>query len=289
MAHQLPAAIIALPCARCGKLGAVNARSALFDVYGDHLRAREDVAPVASLVRLMAPLGIAAPAVRTAISRMVRQGWLAPVRLESGAAYQLTPKAQRRLTEAAQRIYRSGLAPWDRTWHLLLLDKGGDRASRERLRSGLTYLGYAPLRDDTWLSPRVSSEVDALVAAEGVRTRRFLAEHDGDEVSLTAAAWDLDELGRSYLRWLSDARRLIANTEDQGQLSDQDAFVVRSRLVHEWRKFLFRDPGLPPELLPADWPGAAAARFFDEQTTRLLSGASRYVDACLRFEGGSRD
>jgi len=59
----------------------MQARSALFDLYGDHLRPRGGRAPVAALVRLLAPLGIAAPAVRTAISRMVRQGWLLPVRL----------------------------------------------------------------------------------------------------------------------------------------------------------------------------------------------------------------
>ena len=54
----------------------MQARSALFDLYGDHLRRRGGQAPVAALIRLLAPLGIAAPAVRTAVSRMVRQGWL---------------------------------------------------------------------------------------------------------------------------------------------------------------------------------------------------------------------
>ena len=68
----------------------MHARSALFDLYGDHLRARDDRAPVAALVRLLAPLGIAPPAVRTAISRMVRQGWLDPVLLPAGRGYALT-------------------------------------------------------------------------------------------------------------------------------------------------------------------------------------------------------
>ena len=45
----------------------MNARSALFDVYGDHLRSRGGAAPVASLVAMLAPLGISAPAVRTAL------------------------------------------------------------------------------------------------------------------------------------------------------------------------------------------------------------------------------
>ena len=86
----------------------MQARSALFDLYGDYLRPRGGRAPVAALVKLLAPLGIAPPAVRTAVSRMVRQGWLHPMRLVSGPGYLLTPKAARRLDEAAARIYRTG-------------------------------------------------------------------------------------------------------------------------------------------------------------------------------------
>jgi phenylacetic acid degradation operon negative regulatory protein len=123
----------------------VNARSALFDLYGDHLRSRSSQAPVAALVRLLAPLGITAPAVRTAVSRMVRQGWLAPVRLASGAGYALTPRASRRLDEAAERIYRRGDPGWDGQWHVVSVERVGDRARRDRLRAGLGYLGYAPL------------------------------------------------------------------------------------------------------------------------------------------------
>ena len=85
----------------------MHARSALFDLYGDHLRAREDRAPVAALVRLLSSLDIAAPAVRTAISRMVRQGWLEPVRLSAGRGYLVTPRARQRLDDAASRIYRT--------------------------------------------------------------------------------------------------------------------------------------------------------------------------------------
>ena len=94
------------------KLVIVNARAALFDLYGDHLRSRGGRASVAALVRLLAPLGIAAPAVRTAVSRMVRQGWLVPARLSQGPGYEATSKCVRRLDEAALRIYRVGTITW---------------------------------------------------------------------------------------------------------------------------------------------------------------------------------
>ena len=262
----------------------MNARSALFDLYGDHLRDRGGRAPVAALVRMLAPLGVGAPAVRTAVSRMVRQGWLAPERLADGAGYALTERARRRLDEAAVRIYRTQERRWDGHWHLLVLGHVPDRGSRHRLRAGLAFLGYAPLGDDTWLSPRESGEVAGMLAADGVAARRFTARHDGDSTSLVAAAWDLDRLGRRYRRWQVDAERLVADTGDEP--SDELAFAVRSRLVHEWRKFMFDDPGLPRELLPAQWPGDAAAAFFDAQATRLLPGARRFVDGCLNLVGG---
>jgi len=258
----------------------VNARSALFDVYGDHLRPRGGAAPVAALLRMLAPLEVAAPAVRTAISRMVRQGWLVPMRLDQGAGYRMTPQAERRLSAAASRIYRRGIAPWDGRWHVLVIDHTAERSRRDRVRSGLGYLGYAPLRDNTWISPRASSEVDGLLSAEGVRALRFWAAHDGDEASLAASAWDLDGIGRTYASWLADARVLVG--DPARYVSDEQAFTIRSRLVHEWRKFLFRDPSLPHELLPADWPGDVAAAYFDEEAERLAPGAGRFVDCCLR-------
>ena len=272
----------------------MNARSALFDLYGDHLLSRGGVAPIASLVQLLSALDIAPPAVRTAVSRMASQGWLEPAKVRGASAYRLTPRAERRLREAAVRIYRTDRAPWDGRWHLISLGRMPDRASRDRLRNGLTYLGYAPLRDDTWISPHESGEADSLIEAEQASARRFTARYDGDDAALTAQAWDLGALGAEYARWLSEARSLVvslgsgsaasAPTASSGTAAgagDRQAFAARSRLVHEWRKFLFRDPGLPRDLLPDEWPGDAAASFFDEQAAQLLPAAGRYVEACL--------
>ena len=180
--------------------GSVHARSALFDLYGDHLRARGSQAPVSALVRLLAPLDIAAPAVRTAISRMVRQGWLAPVRLAGGRGYTLTSRASQRLDEAAERIYRRGDQHWDGCWHVVIVERLRDRARRERTRAGLRYLGYAPLTETTWISPRASVELDALLAAERLRAELFHASYGGDPRGLVARAWDLDGLALASQR-----------------------------------------------------------------------------------------
>jgi phenylacetic acid degradation operon negative regulatory protein len=268
----------------------VHARSALFDLYGDHLRPRGGQASVAALIRLLAALDIAPPAVRTAVSRMVRQDWLEPVRLGSGPGYALTGKAQRRLDEAAARIYRTRDTGWDGRWDVLAFQPLAKRSVRERLRTGLSFLGYAPISETTWVSTRCSDEARALLAAEAVDVHRFRAVLDGDPAALAARTWDLRALGNDYRRWRGEADRILASAGVAPP--DQRAFAIRSTLVHEWRKFLFTDPGLPRELLPPAWPGEAAAAFFDEAADRLLPGARRFVDACLHTDplsGAARD
>lgn len=267
-----------------GQTGRVQARSALFDVFGDHLRDHDGRAPVAALVRLLGPLGIAAPAVRTAVSRMVRQGWLDPVRLPSGPGYALTPRAERRLEDAYARIYRTAEQGWDGRWHVVVLGPPSGRAARERLSTGLGFLGYAPLRTGTWVSPRASAELGALLAAEGCEAETFHASYDGSPAELAGRAWDLTAIADAYARFEAAAPELAG-----GEVGDPaDAFARRSRLVHEWRKLLFVDPGLPPEVLPADWAGSRAARTFDEQSRRLLPAARDFVADCLQHHQADR-
>jgi phenylacetic acid degradation operon negative regulatory protein len=266
----------------------MQARSALFDLYGDYLRPRGGRAPVASLVRLLAPLGIAAPAVRTAVSRMVRQGWLHPMRLATGPGYLLTPKAARRLDEAAARIYRTNRVPWDGTFDLIVLDLPVPRPDRLRLAQNLAFLGYGGIDEHTWVATRPAEEVDALLAEAGLRYERFSANHasgTAGAIALVRRAWNLDEIGAAYEQFVQELRPVVGALTDAS--TDEQAYSARFRLVHAWRTFLFRDPQLPPALLPDRWAGLAAEAFFDRHATRLRPAADRYVDRCLELSSRS--
>ncbi|MGH3361229.1 MAG: PaaX family transcriptional regulator [Nocardioides sp.] len=256
----------------------MRARSALFDVYGDHLRTRGSEAPVAGLVRLLAPVGIAEPAVRTAISRMVMQDWLEPVALPGGRGYRATPRAIRRLDAAADRIYRRTTPVWDGCWHLVFVTPPETRGARNRLKADLRYLGYAELRPDAWVSPYPRAELDAVLARAGAAART--ARADGFDPPPTEA-WDLAALGETYDRWLADVDTLIATHTEAHHDPDEAAFAARFHLVHEWRKFLFADPLLPDVLLPDRWPGREAADHFAQEAARLKPGTDRFVAACL--------
>ncbi len=266
----------------------MQARSALFDLYGDHLRPRGGQAPVSALVRLLAPVGIAAPAVRTAVSRMVRQGWLDPVRLPGGPGYALTSKAARRLDDAASRIYRTTRVNWDGTFDLILIDAQVARGERNRLAATLAFLGYGRVDDATWVATRPAPDVPAVLAEAGVRYERFAARHaagTAGAAALVRRAWDLAEIGRAYEAFIRELRPVVTAIAERNP--DEEAYAARFRLVHSFRAFLFRDPQLPAALLPPRWPGSIAAAFFDKHATRLRPAADRYVDQCLAQSAGT--
>ncbi len=258
----------------------MHARSALFDLYGDHLAGRGGWAPISAVVRLLAAVDVAPAATRTAVSRMAREGWLAPDERAGARGYAATDRARTRLAAAWRRIYAVTTPPWDGRWHVVVTDHVGDRSRRARLADSLGYLGYGRLSTDTWVAPRASDELDG--ALGGVRAQQFFASFLGDGPDLAARVWDVTGLAGSYREFLSWADAVVSDTcEDV----PEQAYASRARIVHEWRKFLFTDPGLPPEVLPAEWPGSVAARSFVDVTSRLRPAAVAYVDACLEEAG----
>jgi phenylacetic acid degradation operon negative regulatory protein len=262
----------------------MHARSALFDVYGDHLHTRGNQAPIASLVRLLAPVGIGAPAVRTAVSRMVSQGWLAPVTLPAGPGYRATDQAVRRLADTADRIYRRGTPAWDGRWRLAFVDAPRDRSARNRLRDELGFLGMAEYAPGVWVGPWPRADLRTIVERAGGSVRTAVAEtFDVDP----AGAWDLPSLAAAYDDWTAAADRLVETELGRHADEDEAMFAARFHLVHEWRKFLFSDPGLPSDLLPDRWPGRVAEELFQDEATRLEAGATRFVVRCLRQDAVS--
>jgi phenylacetic acid degradation operon negative regulatory protein len=259
----------------------MHARSALFDVYGDHLVAHGHVAAVADLVRLLAPLGIAAPAVRTAISRMVAQGWLAPAMVDGARGYAATEQAVRRLEDSRSRIYQRQPSAWDGSWQLVFLAPYADRMTRAAVLRDLSFLGYAELADRVWVSPFARAELEATLERLGASATTAVAEAF-EPVDAPVRAWDLGELAAAYALWMREAADRMAADLAAHADPEEAAYAARFRLVHEWRKFLFTDPGLPSELLPRDWPGHRASAFFQVEGERLRPAASTFVARTLQ-------
>ncbi|WP_442601003.1 phenylacetic acid degradation operon negative regulatory protein PaaX [Paenibacillus sp. KN14-4R] len=261
-------------------------QSLLFTIYGEYVRHHGGEIWVGSLTRLMANFGMSEQAVRVAISRIVSQGWLTARKIGNRSYYSMTSRGKKRLDEAGARIYKQTPSPWDGKWHMATYSiPENKRAMRDQLRKELSWLGFGMLANSLWISPnnladRVKEIAEAYEITDCVEV--FSSEHIGmsTEQELVAKCWSLDKINAAYEEFIHVYRPQFEKLQEQVQynqdISDSECFVVKTQLVHEYRKFLFIDPSLPKELLPDFWMGHEANELFRRYYAWLDPGAKRY-------------
>lgn len=260
--------------------GGQSARSLLLTVLGEYVLPRSGAVWTSTLLGALALLGVEDKAGRQALARAAKAGWLVGERRGRAARWHLTDRGRALLAEGTERIYAfdPGRRGWDGKWLLLVISVPEDRrAERHVLRTGLAWSGFGSLGQGVWLSPDTArqTEIEPLFAGLRRPTRAvtFVAELGtiGDAAALVHQAWDLSELEARYLAF-------VAEFAKQGHESDAVAFVIKTRLVHEWRKFPFIDPGLPTDLLPPGWPGREAHFLFHHLHRELSRTAEAWFD-----------
>jgi phenylacetic acid degradation operon negative regulatory protein len=103
-----------------------------------------------------------------------------------------------------------------------------------------------------------------------------LAEGDAPR-RLVELGWDLDELGRRYQRFVERFTGVQAQLAGRRDPDPQDCFLVRTLLIHEYRRLHLRDPLLPAQLLRADWPGARAAALCRDIYSRVFGPSEQHL------------
>lgn len=266
---------------------ALNARSMLFDLYGDYVELRGGEAWLGALVRLARELGVGEQAVRSAVSRMEHQGWLRSHREGRRSYYSLSERGRRLIVEGRERIFRRPADDWDGCWQLLLLTVPEQRRElRDRMRKELAWLGFGSIGNGVYLSPRDQSQQVRELADRyglGERLQLYRAENEWprDPRALVARAWNLAAANRWYAAFLDrfgTACERDLRKSERDELDHAHCFVTRFGLIHEFRRFPFLDPGLPPQLVPEDWRGHEAHDLFRRYHVLLTPGALRFYD-----------
>ena len=270
----------------------------LFTLFGDYVRHYGGTIWVGSLIALMGELEFTPAAVRTAVSRMARQGWLVSIRSGRASFYALSDRGQARMDEAAQRIFALHPEGWDGRWRVLVIDGKADRGRRDRLGRELSWMGFAPLSRLVFASPNDLLDRGVSVAERhgvGGSVEAFTAAHEGpaSDARWAARHWDLRAIDEAYAAFLAEWSPRLAQQRGAGAgssgLGDAASFVEKTRLVHAFRKLLFVDPGLPRELLPEPWKGTEARGVFSAYYHALSEGALRFFERHYRPAPGHEE
>ena len=259
-------------------------RQLIVTVYGLYSRGAGGWMSVASLVSLLGDLGVDQPAVRSSISRLKRRGILVARRAGGAAGYELSGEGQAILREGDHRIFRRERARLGDGWLLAVFSvPEAERHQRHVLRSQLSRLGFGTAAPGVWIAPAYLHEATAeMLERLGLSgyADLFHADHlaFGDLAAKVRQWWDLDRTERlagdfvaAYepvlLGW--PARRAAARP--------REAFADYVRVLTDWRRLPYLDPGLPAELLPPGWTGARAAEIFFTLQSRLAGAAAGHA------------
>ncbi len=262
-------------------------RALIVTIYGLYARDTGGWFSIAALIKLMAELGVEEPAVRSAISRLKVRGLLESRRAEGSAGYGLSAGGRKILADGDRRIFRRPRASTDDGWLLAVFSvPEHERARRHALRSRLAWLGFGTVSAGVWIAPaQLADETRDVLAADDLAAYVSLFTADylafGDVRDKIATWWDLARLEQLYQAFIDAVTPVLARWQaghgDHGQ-----AFADYIRVLTAWRRLPFLDPGLPPDLLPADWHGSRAAELFGQLHGQLASAAKEHVLGVIR-------
>ena len=279
--------------------GRVQAGSLIISVFGDAVLPRGGRIWLGSLIRLLEPLELNERLIRTSVFRLAKEEWLRTEPSGRRTDYLLTPSGQRRFEEASRHIYASSAPQWDRRWRLIVTVGELAPKEREALRRALFWQGFGVIGGNFFVHPSadLSAAFDALIA-EGLadllgKLKPLLAAdaqfgNAANDVDMVHGAWNLERLAGMYAEFVERYQPVLEQlrADVQVDIDGESAFLLRTLLIHDYRRLLLRDPELPDVLLPAEWPGQKARLLCKEAYRRLLPASESHLDTLFQLANG---
>ena len=189
---------------------------------------------------LVARIGARPEALRVALHRLRKEGWIESHKQGRSSDYALSVWGRGQAAQASDIIYAAAPTP-EQAW-LVLHDPADKARDADPHDHALTQTASITLRP-----PSTSSAL--MTPLDASRTVPHWVQHKLCDAALLAACRDLE-------------RRLEQVLAHRGLIADMpalDRMVLRVLIVHSWRRVILKAPALPPFLFPPTWRGAACA------------------------------
>lgn len=271
------------------------ATSLIVTIFGDSISQHGGAAWLGSIVSLATPAGLSEGSIRTAAFRLASEGWLIAEQIGRKSYYRLTDMGWHQCEAVHGRIFFPPDEHWDRKWTLVSLLPGAkDAAGRDTLRSELHWLGFGQLTSGVFLHPNPDDAVlrrtveDAGMASSAIVMRAEIEEWIAANAvrETLRTCWDLNRLAAGYADFLATFRPIAQALEQTASPDPKLSFAIRTLVIHAFRRVLLRDPKLPDELLPPDWPGNAARLLCRNLYMHVEEAAERYLADELKTADG---
>ncbi len=248
--------------------GSPRVWSLIVSFFGDLALNDGDTVSGVVLSRLGVMAGIAPEALRVALHRLKRDGWIGSERNGRRSSYFLTKRGREESAAASPRIY-GGPVPEPGSWTVLISEPGSepkDISTKTINPDGCIFVG-----DNITIIPGEGSGHDeALLCLSGPE--------------IPAPSWLRGQLIGPDL--IGAAGRLhaafsqLASLHPVNQhLSATETATLRTLIVHSWRRVRLRQPDLPDRFFSNDWKGPECRRLFEALLDDLPRPALEALEA----------
>lgn len=251
--------------------------SIIITFFGDAIVPRGGSVWLGTLLAFFKGMEVSETVVRSAVSRLAAEDWLIRTKAGRNSFYHLAERGRETFARATRRIYHPHRQGWTGAFEALMVENG----AREAMADMLAQAGFGMAMPGLFIAPKGQ---DRPALAPGVV--EFSLDGPADSLrTLAAKAWNLPALAAFYQRF-SEVFTPLQQALARGEaLSALEAVMARVLLIHEYRRIVLRDPMLPTEILPPDWPGDTAQALCAEIYKRLLAPSEAWLDAHALGEG----
>lgn len=268
-----------------------RSKSIVVTVFGDSIEPHGGAVWLGSLIDLLAPFGISERLVRTSVYRLAEEHWIEAERKKRQSLYRLTPSGRRRFEHAYRKIYSRSDQRWQGEWTFLIITPATLTVKqRLGLRKELSWEGFRIIAPGIFAHPKSDTEALQDILDRTRMRKKVLVcsvadiQHIGTRPlrNLIEERWKLSSVINRYQRFIEAFGTLPAFFSSADSMDAEQAFVIRTLLIHSFRRVLLHDPLLPVELLPDTWPGTRAYELCKRIYQLTCKSAEQHLLSALR-------
>lgn len=262
----------------------ISCKSFIVTVFGDVISQHAGWIWLGSLIESLQPLGFSERLIRTSVFRLVKDDWLQVKRIGRRSFYAFTDTANKHYTKAARRIYAGKIEHSDGRW-LIVMPCFVDEVNLAFLKRQLLWMGFSALSSGAYAHPSIDQKsleetINELELSDSVivfSSRTFDQKSNLVLKKLVHEKWNLEILHSSYQKFIDDYLPLLTLLENDNDFSEQQLYIFRCLMIHEYRRVLLKDHELPKDMLPENWPGFNANELVKKLYNLLSKESNRYI------------
>ena len=273
----------------------LSGTSLIMSIFGDCIFQRGGVISLASLIQLMDVFGFNERSVRTAVFRLSQNDWLSSEKIGRTSYYRITDVSRERFAAAHEKIYGLHQGEWDQKWDLVLLSSV-ELGNKTLLKKELEWLGFANISTNLMAYPSCDQQqlqnllftlnmTDQVVVFRAEALPLWQESHPTLK-RMVEVNWPIEQLHQRYDKFINDFRNILSLIEDD-DFDALQAFQIRILLIHQYRRILLKDPNLPLELLPSDWPALTARNLTSNVYQTIISASEAFFLNTARTAEGT--